>query len=139
MTDLFLGIIAAAVLIMAVIQVGAVVMAARAAQNVRRLTSQLEHEIRPVLAHLQAAAADAKRSTAVVAGQVERVDGLVTDLSARLEQTFATIQTAVTGASHMSGAWIAGLKAVVSAIRDIRDTPRRRQAPVEDDSGLFIG
>ena len=63
MTDLFLGVIAAAVLIMAAIQVAAVIIAVRLARRVDRLADRLEQDIRPVVASLQALTADASRAT----------------------------------------------------------------------------
>ena len=140
MSDLFLGVIAVSVLIMAAIQVSAVVMAFRAARKLGDLTAQLERDIRPVVEHLQAAAADAARSTALAAAQVDKADRLLTDVTNRVDRILTMVQGKVSGAGRMSGAWLAGLKAVVTAYRELKDTPpRRRPAPVEDEDGLFIG
>lgn len=65
MSDVFLGIIAVAVLVMAGIQVAAVVIAARLARRVDRFADRLEQDIRPVVASLQALTADAARATSV--------------------------------------------------------------------------
>jgi hypothetical protein len=100
-----------------------------------------------VITHLQSAAADASRSAALAAVQVERADRLLTDAADRLERIFSTVQQTVSylqhtvsGAGRMSGAWLAGIKAVMTAYREMRDTPpKRRAAPVDDEDGLFIG
>lgn len=63
MTDVFLGVIAVAVLIMAVIQVAAIVVALRMARRLDRFADSLEQDIRPVVASLQALTADAARAT----------------------------------------------------------------------------
>jgi hypothetical protein len=65
MNDVFLGIIAVAVVVMAAIQVAAVVVAARVARRLDRFANTLEHDIRPVVASLQALTADAARATSV--------------------------------------------------------------------------
>lgn len=65
MSDVFLGVIAAAVLVMAAIQVAAVVVAARLAHRLDRFADRLEQEIRPVVASLQALTEDAARATSV--------------------------------------------------------------------------
>lgn len=65
MSDVFLGLIAAAVLVMAVIQVSAVVIIARLARRLDRFTNRLEEDIRPVVASLQALTEDAARATSV--------------------------------------------------------------------------
>jgi hypothetical protein len=64
-TEVFLGIIAVAVLVMAAIQVVAIVVTARVARRLDRFADSLEHEIRPVVASLQALTADAARATSV--------------------------------------------------------------------------
>ena len=65
MSDVFLGIIAVAVLVMASIQVAAIVVVARMARRLDRFADRLEQDIRPVVASLQALTADAARATSV--------------------------------------------------------------------------
>lgn len=65
MSDLFLGVIAAAVLVMAAIQVAAVVVAVRLVRRVDRFADRVEQDIRPIVASLQALTADAARATSV--------------------------------------------------------------------------
>jgi hypothetical protein len=137
-SDVFLGIIAVSVLVMAAVQVAVIVMALRATQRMSRLTLQLEQDIRPVVANLQAITADAARATAVAAAQVERADKLFSDFAARLDQTLASLQSTVLGATR-GGAWLAGLKAAFGVLRDVRPSPRTRPATVEEEDALFIG
>jgi predicted PurR-regulated permease PerM len=135
--EAFLGIIAFAVLVMAAIQVAFVVLAARAAKQVGRLATQFEQDIRPLIANLQSVTGDAARATAMATAQVERADRILTDMSARLEQTLGVVQEALTGLAR-SGAWIAGIKAVVSAFQAMRSSSRRASS-VDEDDPLFIG
>jgi prophage DNA circulation protein len=137
-SDVFLGVIAAAVLVMAAVQVAVVVMAARTAKSITRLTTQLEQDIRPLVANLHSITTEAARATAIAAAQVERADRLFTDMSARLDHTLNTVQHAVVGVTR-GGAWVAGIKAALSAFRDLRSAPRRRAASVEEEDALFIG
>ena len=139
MNDVFLGIIAVGVLMMAVVQVAVVVLALRATERITRLTSQFEQEIRPVVANLQTITADAARATAVAATQVERADKLFTDLAARLDHTLAAVHNSVLGATRGTGAWLAGLKAALAVLRDLRRSPRTRPNSVEEEDALFIG
>jgi hypothetical protein len=136
--ELFLGIIAVSVLVMAGVQVAVVVLALRATERLSRLTSQLERDIRPVVANLQTISADAARATAVAAAQVERADKLFADLATRLDQSVAAIQNSVLGATRGSAAWLAGLKAALAALRDLRQS-RTRPSTVEEEDALFIG
>ena len=65
MSEVFLGLIAAAVLVMAGIQVAAVLIVARLARRLDRFADRLEADLRPVVASLQALTADAARATSV--------------------------------------------------------------------------
>lgn len=136
---MFLGLIAAAVLVMAAIQVAAIVLAARAARRLDRLADRLEQDIRPVVTSLQALTADAARATALAANQVERADRLFSDLAVRVEQTLAAVQENLITPAREGFAWLAGLKAVLAAFRDLRAPARPRPAGVEDEEALFIG
>ena len=109
MTDFFLGVIAAAVVVMAAIQVAVVVFAARAARRLDRLADRFERDIQPVVASLQAVAADAARATALAAAQIER-----------------------------ASVWLDGLKSILSTIRDLKSTPGNASGSGEDEA-LFIG
>jgi hypothetical protein len=138
-SDLFLGIIALSVLVMAAVQVAVIIMALRATQRMSSLAQQLEQDLRPVVSNLQTITADAARATAVAAAQVERTEKLFTELAARLDQTLATVQNTVIGATRSSGAWLAGLKAALGVLRDMRQSPRTGPAAVEEEDALFIG
>jgi hypothetical protein len=135
-SDVFLGIIAASVLVMALIQVAVIVLAARAAKQMSAAVSRLDQDIRPLITNLQAMTAEAARASAIAAAQVERADRLFTEMSARLDETLTTVQTAVVGATR-GGAWLAGIKAAFAALRDMRAP--RRPATVDEEDALFIG
>jgi hypothetical protein len=141
-TPVFLGIIALSVLVMAAIQVGVVVYGARLARRVDTLAERIEREATPVFAHLQTMTAEAARASTLAAQQVERADRLFADVSSRLEDTVATLQTAVITPAREGLAVVAGLKAALGALRDRRPQPGAR-APRpgrgDDDDPLFIG
>lgn len=139
MSDVFLGIIALSVFVMAAVQVAVIIIALRATQRMSSLTQQLEQELRPVVANLQTITADAARATAVAAAQVERTEKLFAELAMRLDQTMASVQSTVLGATRSSSAWLAGLKAALGVLRDMRQSPRTRPTVVEEEDALFIG
>ncbi|MGE3276175.1 MAG: hypothetical protein AB7O67_13760 [Vicinamibacterales bacterium] len=150
MNDVLLGVIAAAVSVMALIQVGAVVVALRLARRVESLTQQVEKDIKPVLANLSAVSDEAVRASRLAVAQVERLDELVGDfagrageMAGRVEDTLQAAQQFVTGPARQGMAVVAGVRAAVSAIRGIREATRRRSAvraaSLDDDESLFIG
>jgi hypothetical protein len=141
-TPVFLAIIALSVLVMAAIQVGVFVYGARLARRVDTLAERVEREVTPVFAHLQTMTAEAARASTLAAQQVERADRLFADVSGRLEDTVATLQTAVITPAREGLAVVAGLKAALGALRDRRPQPgarAQRSGRGDDDDPLFIG
>ena len=65
--ELFLGIIAFAVMIMALVQVGAIMAGFRLAKRVDQIARQLDEDIKPLLANLTAMSAEAARAAALAA------------------------------------------------------------------------
>jgi hypothetical protein len=137
-TPVFLGVIAVAVAIMAAIQVGALIYGARLAQRVSRLADQVEQEVKPVFAHVQAIGAEAARASALAAQQVERADRLFADVAQRLEETVTIVQSAVIAPARESMAIVAAIKAVLATIRGTRSGVSRIPRN-EDEESLFIG
>ena len=139
MTEGALVVIAIAVVVMAIVQVATVVFAARSARRLDRLATTLEQDIKPVVANLRTMTADAARVTALAAVQVERADRLFADLSRKIEQTLTMIQDTLLAPAREGVAVLRGLKAFLSAFRDLRTPRRTRTATVEDEDALFIG
>lgn len=143
MTDwnaIFLGVIALAVSIMAAIQVGVVVYGARLARRVDALATQVDREIKPLLTHLNSIGEEAARATTLAAAQVERVDRLFADVSLRVEETAAAVQSAIVAPAREGMALISGVRAAFGAFKGMRKAgaPSHAAAPDEDDP-LFIG
>jgi hypothetical protein len=138
-TPVFLGIIAFAVLVMAVLQVGMVVYGARLARRVTQLADRVEHQVTPVFATLQTIGADAARATALAAAQMERADRLFADVSQRIQDTTVILQESVVAPAREGAAVVAGVRAAIAALRDVRSGPPRRAGRADEDDPLFIG
>lgn len=139
MSEIFLGIIAVAVLVMAVIQVAAVILAARAARRIDRLAARLEQDLDPVVRNLQKAASEAARVSSLAALQLERADHLFTDLGNRAEQILVAVQDTLVAPAREGFAWLTGLKAALAAFRELRESGQPAAPAVDDDDALFIG
>lgn len=135
-TDVFLGIIAAATLVSAIIQIGVLVAAGRLALRMVRLADRVERELKPVFAHLDAIGRDASRAASLAAAQVERADGIFADVAHRVEQTLDTVQSAVATPAREGAAILAGFRAALGTLRDLR--AGRSRARGEDEDALFI-
>jgi len=137
-TDVFLGIIAVAVAIMAIIQVAAIVFAMSAARRIGQVADRIEQDLRPVMSNLQAISAEAARAASLAALQMERADRIFGDFSRRAEQVMAAIPSLL-GPAGKGFAFLNGLKAVLAAIQELRRSPRRGAAHPEEEDALFIG
>ena len=138
MTNLFLGIIAVAVLVMAVIQVAAIVFAMSAARRIGQVADRLEQDLRPVMSNLQAITSEAARATSLAAAQMERADRMFADLSRRVEQVMAAIPSLL-GPAGKGLAFLNGIKAALAAIHELRRSSRRGAAHPDEEDALFIG
>jgi hypothetical protein len=134
----FLGFIAVATLVMAVLQVGAVIAAARLAKRVERLVDEVNAEIKPLVARAHAIAEDAQRAASLTAAQVERVDAVMADLSRRIDESAAVLQRAIVTPAREGLALFAGLKAGLSLLRG-RRPPATGTGRFEEEDALFIG
>ena len=140
--ELFLGIIAFAVLIMALIQTAAIVAGIRLAKRVDQMATQLDREIKPLIANLTAMSSEAARAAALAAKQAERLDRVFGEMIQRVDVTLAAAQEFVTGPARQGMAIMSGVKAVFDAFRGLRESSRRRAASrpaVDEEESLFIG
>jgi hypothetical protein len=137
-TDVWLGIIAVAVLVMAVIQVTAIVFAMSAARRIGQVAERLEQNLNPVVSNLQTITSEAARMTTMAAAQVERADRMFADLTRRAEQVMAAVPTLL-GPAGKGLAFLNGIKAALAAIHELRRSSRRGAAHPDDEDALFIG
>ncbi|SRR5258706_4717600 len=136
-TQVFLGIIAMATLVMALVQVGFIIYGWTLVRRVSRMLDEIEREMKPVLEGLSAMARDAARASALAVVQVERVDRLFTDLTTRIEETATTVQRVVLTPLREGAAVMAGIRAVLSMLKEVSRSGPATGA--EEDETLFIG
>ncbi len=140
--ELFLGIIALAVVVMAAIQVAAILAGIRLARRVDELATQMEQEIKPLLANLSALSSEAARAATLAAKQAERLDRVFGEMVEKVDKTLDAAHQFVTGPARQGMAIMAGVKAVLDSFRGLREASRRRTAPrpaMDEEESLFIG
>ena len=139
--EVFLGVIAVATLVMAVIQVLVISQAARLGRQVERLARQVEEEISPLLANLTVVSRDATLVSSRALGQIERVDRLVADVIMRVDETVTIIHQVVTAPMREGRAVLSVAAATLAAIRAFAGGgPQAPRPPrVDDEDPLFIG
>jgi hypothetical protein len=148
----FLGVIALATLVMAMIQVGVIVAVARIARQTQQAMAKahetlttaqqaitsVREEIRPLISSASAIAEEASRAATLATAQVHKVDRLVTDLTSRIDETSTLVQQAIITPAREGLAIIAAVKATLGALRAGADW-RRRTSRSEEEDPLFIG
>lgn len=136
--SVFLGAIAVATLLIAALQIGAVVVAVRLSRRVERLADELHAEVKPLAARASLIAEDAQRAASLAVAQMERADVLMSDLSRRIDDTAAVLQHAVITPVREGAAIIAGVKAALGLLRGGRRAASGAGRLDEEDA-LFIG
>lgn len=139
MSDVFLGIIATAVAVMAVIQVAAIIVAMRAARRVGDAVSRLETDVRPIVANLKSMSADAARAASIASEQAQRAEQLIGDLTGRVNDTVAAVEATVARPVREVYAMLQGLMGAVAAFREGPRASARQGAGSEEEDSLFIG
>jgi hypothetical protein len=137
--EIFLGIIAFATLTTSVILVALLVAAGRLARKLEGVVDRLEHDIKPILGHVQAIARDTARAASVASAQVDRAERLFSDVARRVDDTMNTFQQVLTAPMRGGAPLAAALttfRTVFGLVRDFR--AGRARARAEEDDALFI-
>ena len=138
-SDIFLGVIALATLVMAVMQIGAIVAALRLARQAQQMIQSVHQDVRPLIVRANAIADEASRTVALAAAQAQKIDRLVTDLSRRVDETAGVLQQAIITPAREGLAIVAALKAGLGALRGFRELHPRHARHAEEEDPLFIG
>jgi two-component sensor histidine kinase len=139
-SDVFLGLIALAAVVIAGVQVGLIVVAVRLVNRVDALSMQFDREIAPLAEKLRRVADHLQHATGLAAVQIERLDRLFAGASKRADETMSLVQSAVVGPIREGLAVVAALRGVIGAVRAFRrGGPSRAPAKFDDEDPLFIG
>jgi uncharacterized protein YoxC len=131
-----LATIAVMMIVMTVTQVAVLLRIARLAQQAANATEELRRELHPLLAKAHRIADDAARATSLAAGQVERLDRLITTTADRVDDMMQTIHSAVVEPLK-HGSFVGTVLRAVLAVFAKRRGPG--QPSREDEDGMFVG
>jgi hypothetical protein len=136
-TNTWLGVIAIATLLIAIVQVGVLVVAGLLARRVAKLAQDLEQQAKPILGHLDAIGREASRAAALATVQVERADRLFADVSGRVEHGLDSVHAAMQIPAREGAAIVSAFRATLSALRN-PPPGRRNRSRADDEDALFI-
>lgn len=139
LSEVFLGIIALALLVMALIQVGAIIAVRRLARDAQKTLASVQEDVRPLVAKVTALADEASKTATIATAQAHKIDQLVTDLTRRIDETSLVVQQAVITPAREGLAIIAAIRAGLGALRGFRHMRPGQGRHGEDEDPLFIG
>jgi uncharacterized protein YoxC len=135
-TEVWLGVIAVAVAVMAILQIAVLLRLSQVAREASEATRDLRRELTPLIAKAHKIADDAGRVSALALTQVERVDQLFESTALRIDETMQTVQDTLIRPVRQGAAVMAGVKAALAVFRARQDRGRYDR---DDDDALFIG
>jgi ABC-type transporter Mla subunit MlaD len=138
-SEIFLGVIAVATLVMAIIQVGAIMAALRLSKQAQQAIQSVQQDVRPLIARATALTEEASRTVALTTAQAQKIDRLITDLSRRVDETADVVQQAIITPAREGLALVAAVKAGIAALRGLRELHPREGRHAEEEDPLFIG
>ena len=140
--SIYLAVMAIALVVMAGIQVGLIVVVLRVTKQLTTTAEEIREEIRrevmPLVATAHRISDDAARVASLTVVQVERIDRLLALTSDRVNETLAVIQQAVVEPVRQGAAVMTAMRAAVSAFRSWRGHPHAPHGR-DDDDALFVG
>jgi hypothetical protein len=95
--------------------------------------------MKPLSESLNGIARDASRISSLAAGQVDRIDRLVTDLTTRLDEAASTVQEALLKPLREGAAMMAGVKAAMDVFRHLTRRPGGSPPKTDEEDAHFIG
>ena len=117
MSEVFLGVIAVATLVMALVQVGVLVAGIIAVKRMNEVLVRVEDSARPVLAHVDDLVVDATASLAAMRTQLDRVERQAVHVLTRTDQAVQRVQEYVVAPAREGIALAAGARALFGAFR----------------------
>jgi uncharacterized protein YoxC len=132
----WLGTMASALVVMAIVQVALVVVAIRLSRQATNTVEEVRREIRPLLEKATKMTDDAMRATALALAQVERIDELMGRTVERIDDVFSIVHDTVVRPLRQGTALVAGLRAALAFFRSRQGKSRRGR---DDEDALFIG
>ena len=133
----YLAAMAVALVVMAAIQIGVIVVAIRVGRQVSAAAEELRREVKPLVEKAHRISDDAARVSAMAVVQAQRIDRLLETTAARVDETLGLVQHAVVEPVRQGAAVVSAVRAALTAFRAWRghDHPHTR----EDEDALFVG
>jgi ElaB/YqjD/DUF883 family membrane-anchored ribosome-binding protein len=117
MSEVFLGVIAAATLLMALVQIGVLIAGLIAMKRLNAVLIRVEDTAKPVLARVNDLAVDTRESIAAVRAQIDRVERQTLHVLTRTNQAVQRVESYLVAPAREGIALAAGARALFGAFR----------------------
>lgn len=139
MTDwspVLLGVMAIALVVMAVVQTLAALAALKMARHTATVLEDLKRDIRPLIEKAHKVSDEAARVASMASAQMERVDRILSSTAERIDDTISAVQGALLEPVRHGAAALAAVRAAMAAVRGLRERGGHAR---EEEEALFVG
>ena len=145
---IWLGVIAVSIGVVALVQIGLVIVSLRVARQLSETANDIRKEIGPLVDKVNVIADkvsqiadDAGRATALATTQIERIDEILSTTAARIDEGLNIIRHAMGGPLRQGYAIALAVRAAISAFsrRSSRADRASASAAHDEEDALFVG
>ena len=133
---IWLGTMAVALAVMALVQVAVLVGAMRLGRELIQTTQDLRREIKPLAEKAHRISDDAARVAALAAVQAERIDRLLASTTQRVDDTLGVLQGALLQPIRHGATLVAAVRAFIAGFGNPGGQSHHRR---EGEDALFVG
>ena len=138
MTDwqlVWLAVIAVAVTVMAIVQIGVLVAVMRSVRQLVETAQKIRQEVSPLADKVNRIADDAGRAAALALAQIERMDRALSATTQRVDETLNVVQSALVEPIRHGAAVVSAVRGLLSVFRGTREPAPGR----DEEEALFVG
>ena len=132
----WLGTMAAALVVMAVVQVAVLMATMRIGRELMQTSQELRRELQPLVARAQRISDDVAKAAGLAAAQAERLDKLLASTAQKVDETVTVLQGALVEPVRQGATLFAVIRAFTAGLRGPTGQSHHRR---EDEEALFVG
>ena len=138
MTDwqlVWLAVIAVAVAVMAIVQIGVLLAVMRSVRQLVETAQKIRQEVSPLAEMVNRIADDAGRAASLALAQIERMDRALSATTQRVDETLNVVQSALVEPIRHGAAVVSAVRGLLAVFRGTREPAPGR----DEEEALFVG
>ena len=133
---IWLGTMAVALVVMAVMQIAVLIAAMRLGREILQTSQELRREIKPLIEKVHRVSDDAGKVAALALTQVEQLDTMLKSTAVRIDETITLVQGAVLEPVRQGAALFGAIRAFAAGLRGAGERATHAR---DDEDALFVG